>query len=127
MTTLAGKLIKGSFFRLLNPVSNIIVSFFMLPFVISSIGDRWYGLWVLAAAFVGYYGLLDLGLSTANQRFISRALGRGEKEEVDIVFNTSLGLILIGALLVLLGSLIVVTIFILRLLILVIQIYLVIC
>ena len=110
MTTLAGKLIKGSFFRLLNPVSNIIVSFFMLPFVISSIGDRWYGLWVLAAAFVGYYGLLDLGLSTANQRFISRALGRGEKEEVDIVFNTSLGLLLIGALLVLLGSLIVVTI-----------------
>ncbi|MCD6378932.1 oligosaccharide flippase family protein [bacterium] len=110
MTTLATKLIKGSFFRVLNPVSNIIVSFFMLPFVVGAIGDRWYGLWVLAAAFVGYYGLLDLGLSTANQRFISRAIGKGEKKEIDIVFNTSLGLLLIGAMLVLLGSLIVVII-----------------
>ncbi|MDZ7859275.1 MAG: polysaccharide biosynthesis C-terminal domain-containing protein [Candidatus Krumholzibacteriota bacterium] len=108
MASLSGKLIKGSFLRVLNPVSNIIVSFFMLPFVIGSIGDRWYGLWVLAAAFVGYYGLLDLGLSTANQRFISRAIGRGENKEVNIVFNTSLGLLSAGALLAILGSLIVI-------------------
>ncbi len=108
MASLARKLIQGSLFRVLIPVSNVIVTFFMMPFVVGNLGDRWYGLWVLAAAFVGYYGLLDLGLSKANERFISRALGREEAEEVDIVFNTCLGLFIGAAVLTVIASLVIV-------------------
>lgn len=108
MASLARKLIQGSLFRVLMPVSNIIVTFFMMPFVIGHLGDRWYGLWILAATFVGYYGLLDLGLTKANERFISRALGREEAEEVDIVFNTCLGLFICAAILTVIASLVIV-------------------
>ncbi len=107
MTSLADRVIRGSFFRILNPVLNIIVTFFIMPFVIRSIGDRLYGLWVLAGAMVGYYGFLDLGLSTANERFISRALGKGNQAEVNEVFNTCLFLFLAAGLLALIASIII--------------------
>jgi O-antigen/teichoic acid export membrane protein len=90
MAGLAAKLIRGSFFRVLNPVLNIVVGLFMIPFVIGSIGDRWYGLWILVAHLVGYYGFLELGISTANERFIARALGQQDDDEIGRVFNSSL-------------------------------------
>jgi O-antigen/teichoic acid export membrane protein len=78
-----------------------------MPFVIGAIGDRWYGLWILAGSFTGYFGFLDLGLSTANERFISRALGTGDKEEINVIFNTSLFLfILAGALTIVVSAVI---------------------
>jgi len=104
MTSLAGKLIKSSFFRVFNLVATILVTFFMMPFVIGHIGDRWYGLWILAGSFTGYFGFLDLGLSTANERFISRALGTGDMEEVNVVFNTSLFLFVAAGILTIIIS-----------------------
>jgi O-antigen/teichoic acid export membrane protein len=104
MTSLTTRLLRSSFFRVLNPIATVVVSFFMMPFVIRSIGDRWYGLWVLAATFIGYYGFFDFGLSTANERFISRALGTDDYEEIDKVFNTSLILFFFAGLLTLIVS-----------------------
>jgi len=104
MAGLAGKLIKSSFFRVFNLIATILVTFFMMPFVISSIGDRWYGLWILAGSFTGYFGFLDLGLSTANERFISRALGTGDTREVSKVFNTCFFLFLVAGLITIIAS-----------------------
>jgi O-antigen/teichoic acid export membrane protein len=107
MSGLAGKLIKSSFFRVFNLVATILVTFFMMPFVIGSIGDRWYGLWILAGSFTGYFGFLDLGLSTANERFISRALGTGDSKEVNRVFNTCFFLFLIAGMITILASVVI--------------------
>lgn len=101
MPGLASKLIRGSFFRILNLVLNIAVAFFMIPFVINAIGDRWYGLWVLVGTLVGYYGFFELGISTANERFIARAIGQDDEDEVNTVFNTSLQIFLVVALIAL--------------------------
>lgn len=90
MASLAAKLIRGSFFRVANPIFNIAVSFFMIPFVIHSIGERWYGLWILTATMVGYFGFLDLGIATANERFVARALGQKDQEEINRVFSSSI-------------------------------------
>jgi O-antigen/teichoic acid export membrane protein len=76
----------------------------MMPFVIGAIGDRWYGLWILAGSFTGYFGVLDFGLSTANERFISRSLGTGDDEEVNVIFNTSLFLFVLAGVLTILVS-----------------------
>ena len=95
MARLSERLIKGSFLRVLYPFLNVIVSLFMMPFVIRCIGSRYYGLWILGATFVGYYELLDLGLATANERFISQAIGKNDHDEVKTIFNTCIGLYLI--------------------------------
>jgi O-antigen/teichoic acid export membrane protein len=92
MPRLADRLIRNSILRVLNLIAAVIVSFFMMPFMIRSMGDRWYGLWVLVGTFVGYYALLDLGLLSAIQRYISRALANEDHREVNYIFNTSLTL-----------------------------------
>ncbi len=104
MATLAEKLIKGSFLRVFNLLVTIIVSFFMMPFVIRSIGDRWYGLWILVGTLVGYYGFFDFGLSTALQRFISRALADEDHKQINTIFNTCLAFFAGGAVLSILAS-----------------------
>ncbi|MBN2183821.1 MAG: polysaccharide biosynthesis protein [Candidatus Krumholzibacteriota bacterium] len=108
MSEILGKMVKGSLLRILNLVTIVIVSFFMMPFVIRALGDRWYGLWIFAASIVGYYGFLDIGLSSAVQRFISQALGTEDDEEVKKIFNTALFLFFLAGILVLIISTIIV-------------------
>lgn len=49
-----------------------------------------YGFWILVGTFIGYYGLLDLGLSSAISRHIAGAIGAGDTDESNRVCNTSL-------------------------------------
>ncbi|MBW2660904.1 MAG: polysaccharide biosynthesis protein [Deltaproteobacteria bacterium] len=89
------RLMASSAFRVTLLASNIAVSFYMMPFLIHSLGDRLYGFWSLVGIFIGYYGFLDLGLSSAVSRFISRAYGQKNPYEINIVLNTALALFLI--------------------------------
>ncbi len=99
MTSLAQKLSNSSFYRMCEFFAGLLVGFFLMPFVIESLGDRLYGLWILIGSFLGYYGLFDLGLTSAIQRYMSKAIGQGDKQEINIIFNTFMFLFLgIGAL-----------------------------
>lgn len=90
MGSLSRTLIKSSFVRTVNVFLQIIVAFIMTPIIVHSLGDRMYGFWVFVGTFLGYYGLLDLGLSSAVTRYISRAVGEGDTDEINKVVNTSL-------------------------------------
>ena len=92
MADVASRLLRSSYLRIANPIFNIAISFFMVPFIIRCLGDRWYGLWIFVGTMIGYFGFLDLGIATANERYIARALGQGDQREVDRVFNSSLAL-----------------------------------
>lgn len=88
--TIVKRLLSGSILRTTLLACNIGVSFFMMPFLIHSLGDRLYGFWTLVGAFMGYYGFLDLGLSSAVTRYVSRAYGQKNYNEMNTVINTSL-------------------------------------
>ncbi|OGS26267.1 MAG: hypothetical protein A2339_01575 [Elusimicrobia bacterium RIFOXYB12_FULL_50_12] len=62
-----------------------------MPFIIHSLGDHMYGLWIFVGSFLGYYGLMDFGLNSAVQRFISKAVGTNDIEEENRICNTALG------------------------------------
>ena len=47
------------------------VAFGMSPFVVHSLGDTGYGIWVLLTAMVNYLGLLDLGVRGAVTRYVA--------------------------------------------------------
>lgn len=89
-----GLLVRGSLLRASLLFANVAVAFYLMPFIIHSIGDRWYGMWTLVGTFMGYYGFLDLGLSIATQRYLATALGRDDNEGVNQVFSTSLAIML---------------------------------
>ncbi len=55
--------------------ATILVGFVLMPFLVHSLGDRMYGYWVLAGTILGYYGLLDLGVVSAVQFYVAKAIG----------------------------------------------------
>ncbi|HKV38098.1 MAG TPA: oligosaccharide flippase family protein [Blastocatellia bacterium] len=66
------------------------VSFLITPFLVRRLGDHQYGVWTLVVVFTGYYGVLELGLSSAVGRFMAGALGAGDRDRSNAVFNTAL-------------------------------------
>lgn len=47
------------------------VSFLLSPYVVHSLGNEAYGVWVLISSLVGYLGLLDLGVRGAVTKFVA--------------------------------------------------------
>ena len=84
------RLLSGSVLQTGSLIAAAVASFFLMPFVVHHIGDRLYGFWALAGAVIGYYGLLDLGLSSAVSQYICIAIGRNEPSECRAIFNTAL-------------------------------------
>lgn len=84
-------LLTGSALRFISLLANIAISLFLMPFVIHALGDRWYGLWIIVGTLISYYSFLDLGLSSATQRFFARAVPGGDHGELNTIFNSSLG------------------------------------
>lgn len=88
----AKRLAIGSTLNMVVLGANILISFFIMPFLVHSLGDRWYGVWTIVGMFMGYYGFLDFGLSGAVSRFVARASGTHDHKEMNTVINTSLAL-----------------------------------
>ncbi|MFP6747537.1 MAG: hypothetical protein VCD66_08090 [Alphaproteobacteria bacterium] len=87
-------LFRGSILRVIALVTSVVTAFFLMPYIIHVLGDRWYGMWVLVGTLMGYYSLLDLGLGSAAHRFTAHALARGDHDEVNRVMSTSFALFL---------------------------------
>jgi len=99
--SIAQKLLKGSIYRNIELVVLLAVTFVMTPLIVHTLGDRLYGFWSLIGVFLGYYGLLDFGLSSATSRYISRCAGQNATEDMNEVANTAFYLFSIIALIAL--------------------------
>ena len=60
---------------------NMVVPFFLMPFVVRHLGPVGYGVWILAVSTVSYLNLLDLGLRSAIIRFVSKSTTEGKIDE----------------------------------------------
>jgi O-antigen/teichoic acid export membrane protein len=87
-------LVRGSALNVATLIAGVAVSFFLMPFLIHALGDRWYGLWALVGSITSYYTLLDLGLTSAVTRFLTQAIARKDKTNANAVLVT--GLVIFG-------------------------------
>jgi O-antigen/teichoic acid export membrane protein len=85
-------LVTGSALRTIALAVNIVSTFILMPFLVHALGMRWYGMWSLINSVVGYYILLDFGLSIAAQRFMTLALANRDEEGANRIFSTALAL-----------------------------------
>jgi len=109
--SLGHRLLSGSVLRMIQLFAAAVVSLFLMPFIVHHIGDRLYGFWSLVAAFIGYYGLLDLALGSAVSQHICVALGRGDHSESRGIFNAALRIdLLLGGIALLATALLVVAV-----------------
>lgn len=91
---------------LLNMVSNwaalltaILVGFFLTSYIIGYLGKVGFGIWTLINSIIGYYNVLDLGISSALTRYVARDVGKKDFVSLNLTANTTLTfLTLIGVL-----------------------------
>ncbi len=51
-------------------VVHIIIGFLLTPYIIGHLGKVQYGIWALVGSFLGYYGLLRLGIGSGIMRYV---------------------------------------------------------
>ena len=83
------QLTSNMIWNILSMLLNILVVFFLTPIIITALGEKIYGLWILIGSFMGYYGFLDLGLSSAVRRYLTRAIGKDDTSELSQIASTS--------------------------------------
>jgi len=49
----------------------LLVGFFLMPYVLHTLGKGQYGAWIFISSFVSYTGLMYLGLGDAIKRFVA--------------------------------------------------------
>jgi len=68
---------------------NVLVAFWMTPFVVHHLGDTSYGIWALVLQLTGYMGVVDVGLRSALVRFVARFQAQGDQESLDRLLNST--------------------------------------
>ena len=97
-------LARSSVMRMTEFFATVIIAFYLTPLIIHSLGDRMYGLWMIVGSFLGFYWFFELGLASAVQRYVSRAIGQHDEEEINTVVNTSLFLYSIIAIITIIAT-----------------------
>jgi len=69
--------------------ANLLVMFFLTPFIVHSLGTAAYGLWTLMVSLAGYFGLADVGIRMSVGRFINYHMARGETDEINNTVNSA--------------------------------------
>ena len=98
---LKGKIITGSLATFIQAIVRIGLSFFSVPLILKAVGKEGYGILILGANALLWSGIGNLGVSTAAIREFGALHSRGDTEEANRVFSTSVFfLVLLGIVLV---------------------------
>lgn len=85
-------------FKLLmrNTVSNVFfrvlimaLNFFIIPVMVSTVGEESYGIFLLASSIMGYFALMSLGLPGAVTKYVAQYNAEKNEEMVKSVINTT--------------------------------------
>ncbi len=85
-------------------IANILVTFFLAPFVVQTLGDTWYGIWTVLMSLAGSMGLVELGVVVTTGRMVNFHLGKSDPQRVSAVINLSLVFFAVVASLIVLAT-----------------------
>ncbi len=75
---------------------NLVIAFLLSPIIVRELGNQDYGIWDIMLSLVGYFSILEFGLSPAIVRYVALASAQGDRERSLNVFNSAI-LSLVGA------------------------------
>lgn len=96
---------QGALLNWISLATNFSVSFLLTPVIIQKLGNAGFGMWSLIQSFAGYYGLVNLGLASALQRFISRDLAKHDEPSLQATVGTAIAFFVVTGVAVLGASL----------------------
>lgn len=68
---------------------SVLLGLLVTPIIVARLGKESYGLWGLAASFLGFYGVFDLGLASATSRYLGNAIGARDLRQLNSVASTA--------------------------------------
>src|SRR5215831_1180957 len=81
----------------LGYVVNVAVGIALSRFIRDSLGNAGTGIWSLVVSFVGYYGLLDVGIRSAVGHYVATYHSRREPLQVNRILGSALAMMLLVA------------------------------
>jgi O-antigen/teichoic acid export membrane protein len=85
-----------------NHLVGILIGLFLMPYVLRTVGDTQYGLWLFICSIAGYSGLLNLGFGDTVSRFVAHHHAKAETTRINQVVSV-VGAIYLGMTVVLIG------------------------
>ncbi len=79
-------------------------SFIVTPAILGGLGDQHYGIWLLITSFVGHMRILDLGMTSGCMKYTAGSFERGDRTQLQSIFNTSVAMFGAAAVLALLAT-----------------------
>lgn len=76
-----------------NAISQVIVfaiNLALFPFIVSHVGKEVYGVYLLVMTFIGYFGVLDFGVTAAVTKYVAELTGKGDRKGVEKIISSSL-------------------------------------
>jgi O-antigen/teichoic acid export membrane protein len=71
---------------------DLAVGFVLTPLIIRHVGRAGYGIWTLVGSFLGYYGLLNIGVESAMTRYVSRYAGQEDQDAMNRAVSTAMAM-----------------------------------
>ncbi len=80
--------IRGVVLNWLGQLGSLLITFFLTPFLILTLGNETYGLWSIVMGLSGYYGVADAGLTGTATKYIAQFESTGQRPQIKRVIST---------------------------------------
>jgi O-antigen/teichoic acid export membrane protein len=77
--------------------ATLLVSFFLAPYLIGSLGDARYGVWCVVESVLAYFTLFDLGVAACLVRYVAKFHATGERDELNRLVSACLAVFVAAA------------------------------
>lgn len=81
-----------------------VIRFFLTPLFVHKLGDTDYGIWILILSLIGYLELLNIGVNTANVRYLAKNFETKDHKFANEIFNSGLFIFVILGILIVLST-----------------------
>ncbi|MBO7725035.1 MAG: oligosaccharide flippase family protein [Thermoguttaceae bacterium] len=76
-------LLSGAGLRALVYAVAVLIGLFLTPYLVRTLGDRQYAIFVFAGLFTSWCGLVDFGMTTTSARFVTLAYSKGNERRLN--------------------------------------------
>ena len=84
---LIDKVVKNTFYNIISQVVSYLFPIFLIPIIISKIGQTEFGIYAIAYGFIGAFTLFDFGVSTSFVKFISEYYYKNDYDGLNSTIN----------------------------------------
>jgi O-antigen/teichoic acid export membrane protein len=84
------KIFLNNFSNAMGPITFVVISFFMMPFYLRTLGLTLYGIWHMVQSVVNYMSLMDMGMQSAVQKYVAECQGKEDRESLSQVILSAL-------------------------------------